>query len=864
MPSRTPPELILFVDAYDSFSNNIISMLETNLDNVEVTTVTIDFRPPTGWPIYLSAFTAVVIGPGPGSPLNDADIGCIKDILEISDDYRTPVLGICLGFQSICLRYGGKLARLQQPRHGIVHEITHNDGDVFAGVGLVKGTLYNSLCIRLGLPAEMDASLFDHSITSKYWRLDEKKGCSLEPLAWAMPIGDGFGKRDGAVLMAVKAADLPIWGLQFHPESCYSNAACLEIIKNWWTEVKACSKLHGRQFEPVWSAHSFSRTMNRYKPELRNEISSLKLQTLDTVPEDPINPLNTLTENISDKPEWTTVDLSGDRDTQVLTVTKVLEICDVPQRNVVVLESRAANGRYTIISIDSPGTFRLEHNAAEPTYRIIKSTGDLEYEIPEAKTIFDLLSYVMAKRRRTGGHNEVPFWGGFMGFFGYNIGREKWMTEPRTYHEDEKFRKTDMALLWVERSIVIDHLKGLLHFQSIRADDGTWLATCPDRFLSYLSTPSPVDAPYLKDSKSDPIRKKKNSMQHSSHTQSLTNDIVKSAKIHEPNEQIYKDQIRLCQSHNASGTSYELCLTASTTISIPSPRPSDPYYLYLSLRSRTPSRYAAFLTLSGLHILSASPERFLAWSRDQVFEMRPMKGTVKKEAGMTFEKAKQILETRKEVAENLMIADLIRHDMHGVVGSGNVHVEKLMLVEEHARVYQMVTVVKGSLPQLTSTASTARRRDGNGRECLGVKMLHSCLAPGSMTGAPKKRSMELLDEIEDRDRGIYSGVLGYLDIGGGGDWSVIIRSAFRYPRRENSHAKGESEPDIWRVGAGGAVTTLSTVDGEWEEMRAKLETVLGVFRPKEETEESWAREEEAIDASGGGGRGGAGEGWGLV
>ncbi len=250
-----------------------------------------------------------------------------------------------------------------------------------------------------------------------------------------------------------------------------------------------------------------------------------------------------------------------------------------------------------------------------------------------------------------------------------------------------------------------------------------------------------------------------------------------------------------------------------------------------------------------------------------------MKGTVPKSATMTSTLATQILSTRKEVAENLMIADLIRHDMHGVVGSGNVWVEKLMLVEEHARVWQMVTVIKGALPmprqlQLKRETELVRERK-DGKEAkergLGVKMLQACLSPGSMTGAPKKRSIELLDDIEQRNRGVYAGVIGYLDIGGGGDWSVIIRSAFKYPRRKTTgmdEVEGRAEEkkdDVWHVAAGGAVTALSTPEGEWEEMRGKMESVLDIFRVRE-----GMRGDEDGDVIRGDGCGGAGEGWGLM
>jgi len=134
----------------------------------------------------------------------------------------------------------------------------------------------------------------------------------------------------------------------------------------------------------------------------------------------------------------------------------------------------------------------------------------------------------------------------------------------------------------------------------------------------------------------------------------------------------------------------------------------------------------------------------------------------------------------------------------------NVRVPKLMAVEEYETVYQLVSVIGGDV---TSPEH-------------GIAALKASLPPGSMTGAPKKRSCELLSEIEGhRPRGLYSGVIGYFDVGGGGDFSVVIRTAFNW----------SDEPGMWRIGAGGAVTALSEPEAEWEEMLAKRESVLGVF-----------------------------------
>ena len=240
-------------------------------------------------------------------------------------------------------------------------------------------------------------------------------------------------------------------------------------------------------------------------------------------------------------------------------------------------------------------------------------------------------------------------------------------------------------------------------------------------------------------------------------------------------------------------------------------KPSS-FELYQRLRRSNPAPFGAYLRLkeeeskkqNTLTILSSSPERFLSWSRAGKCQFRPIKGTVEKKAGLTRKQAEELLNCDKERAENLMIVDLIRHDLHGVVGPGNVKVEKLMSVEEYQTVFQLVSVIEGQLQE--------------GGRHTGIDVLAASLPPGSMTGAPKKRSCELLTEIEEKARGIYSGVLGYFDVGGGGDFSVVIRTAFQW-----------DDEGVWRIGAGGAVTVLSSPLAEYEEMMTKRSSCLGAF-----------------------------------
>ena len=156
-----------------------------------------------------------------------------------------------------------------------------------------------------------------------------------------------------------------------------------------------------------------------------------------------------------------------------------------------------------------------------------------------------------------------------------------------------------------------------------------------------------------------------------------------------------------------------------------------------------------------------------------------------------------------------------RHDLHQI--AKRVSVPSLMQVEEYETVYQLVSVIQGYVGDSVSAP---------GQQAFsGFDVLAHALPPGSMTGAPKKRSVELLQTIEGHTRGIYSGVCGYLSVCGAGDWSVIIRSAFRH----SDEAARSGTADTWWIGAGGAITTLSDPEAEWEEMLTKLQSTLPSF-----------------------------------
>src|SRR4051794_21478560 len=253
--------------------------------------------------------------------------------------------------------------------------------------------------------------------------------------------------------------------------------------------------------------------------------------------------------------------------------------------------------------------------------------------------------------------------------------------------------------------------------------------------------------------------------------------------------------IAACLREIVEGETYEVCLTTE----LRSDAGLDPVAAYCALRARNPAPFAALLRLGDVSVLSSSPERFLRVDRRRVVESRPMKGTAARVAE-PFQDACRAAELRRDEktrAENRMIADLVRNDLGRVCALGSVEVPRLMVVESHATVHQMVTVVRGRL-----------REGADAVDCL-----RAAFPPGSMTGAPKLRTLEIIDRIEGRPRGVYSGVLGFFAVNGAADLSIVIRTLV-------------ASPDGLTIGAGGAIVAASDAEAELEEMLLKARPVL--------------------------------------
>jgi len=263
----------------------------------------------------------------------------------------------------------------------------------------------------------------------------------------------------------------------------------------------------------------------------------------------------------------------------------------------------------------------------------------------------------------------------------------------------------------------------------------------------------------------------------------------------------YLEDVETSIQHLLDGDSYEICLTNQLSLETE----IDPLDLYRRLRRANPAPFAAYLRFGDLAVLSSSPERFLRVGRDCTVEARPIKGTSRR--GATADEdaalAAALAADEKNRAENLMIVDLLRNDLGAVCEVGSVEVPRMMEVETYETVHQLVSEVRGRLRPDATTLDAVR----------------SCFPPGSMTGAPKLHTTEILDQLEGAARGVYSGAIGWFGLGGAADLSVAIRTIVLADGRAT-------------IGAGGAIVLQSHPEREYEEMLLKAAAPLRAIDPE--------------------------------
>jgi para-aminobenzoate synthetase len=393
------------------------------------------------------------------------------------------------------------------------------------------------------------------------------------------------------------------------------------------------------------------------------------------------------------------------------------------------------------------------------------------------QSIFDYLSREMRRLRYVSDDLPFNFNCGFVGYLGYELKAD---CGGAAAHASSM---PDAAFVFADRLIAFDHVERTTYVLSVSEPEGAeeaerWIR---ETSLRLVSLP-PIETPDWERSSAErgdpPVR-------------------FCLSRSHER----YLADIARCKQELIDGESYEICLTNKITAEA---RP-EPLPLYRTLRRVNPAPFSAFLRVGDAAVLSSSPERFLSVGRDRWAEAKPIKGTCHRGAtpAEDVRLAEQLRSDEKTRAENLMIADLLRNDLGVVCEVGTVHVPYLMHVETYETVHQLVSTVRGLL-----------REDIEPPDCI-----RACFPGGSMTGAPKKRTMEIIDELEGEARGVYSGAIGYFGLSGGVDLNIVIRTIVI----EDDHAT---------IGVGGAIVMQSNAEDEYQEIVLKGRAPMQAIEPR--------------------------------
>lgn len=746
---------LLLIDYYDSFTYNLVHML-TKLCRKPPVVLTADCAESWAELIQQTNMTSIdgiILSPGPGNPVSVPPLGA--DIIR--NNPQLPILGVCLGHQILGHVYGANVALAPLPIHGQVRPVRVVETDaLWQNIpSLVDVTRYHSLCVT-DLPPELKIT--------------------------AVSSDD-----DDELVMGLRHQDNPHYGVQFHPESIGTPCG-KDLLRNFCHIVA-----NHKNISSLYSDVQYS--LKNSLP-IRHEENEIILSERDVgrevmickLPSGPAEPEDVMKEFLVDDEFSFWLDSSDIR----------------AHPSISILGS--SRDRIEYWGKEKPPHRQGVHHWRDKKVERFPEIDILSYMQQQYRAITDSVSIVSIDsngeihwKEESEAELNLPFRfrGGHVGYLGYEVRHDTVRFLEEQDHgrhvaghitPDVSSNIPTAAFLTADRSFVYDHsakcwyLVGTSSSSFSREEVLMWMKDMFIRFQDW----TPYNDLYPRDSSGPAIP-------------------TSLFQAHRP-QSTYNRNFRQCIDHIRQGDSYELCLTNQLQAEV-SPD-LEPFQLYRRLRRGNPAPYGAFFHWNEtFSICCSSPERFLSVTRDSgnfQVETKPIKGTIaralpvitteQKEADQA--RAQKLQTSVKDRAENLMIVDLLRNDFSRVCN--DVHVAKLMEIESFATVHQMVSTIRGTLQKDRSI----------------IDLLKACFPGGSMTGAPKRRTMEILDELEEgQPRGPYSGCLGYISWNGCMDMNIVIRTAV-------------VEGSKVTIGSGGAITALSEQTDEYNELMLKASAVV--------------------------------------
>lgn len=415
--------------------------------------------------------------------------------------------------------------------------------------------------------------------------------------------------------------------------------------------------------------------------------------------------------------------------------------------------------------LDSGGMSRFDILVAQPVATLVTRGSNTEITNDSGTQLsmldpFELLREMIGPRIES--LPDIPFCGGVLGYWGYDLSR-RWVN--LSGHHNSLDQQPDMAIGIYDWAVVIDHQEQEARLVS-RLQEPRTHKTLPF-VLERLLKPTKL-----------PIKA----------------FCAKGLIISNQTRQEYEVAFNRIKAYLNAGDCYQVNLAQQFNVQAS----GDALEAYLSMREITPAPYSAFLKFPEVQILSASPECFLKVQNEQV-STKPIKGT--RPRGMDelsdARLKEDLLNNKKDRAENLMIVDLLRNDLSKSCETGTVKVNDLFKIESFSNVHHLVSTITGKL---------AASKDS-------ISLLRDCFPGGSITGAPKKRAMEIIEELEPQKRGIYCGAIGYIGWDGNMDTNIAIRTLI--------YEKGEMH-----FAVGGGIVADSIVGEEYQETLDKADGML--------------------------------------
>lgn len=399
--------------------------------------------------------------------------------------------------------------------------------------------------------------------------------------------------------------------------------------------------------------------------------------------------------------------------------------------------------------------------SAEPTYSIRHNNGStqiVDHKNKICKSSEEALAHTLSKFISFNPTGTMPFNGGLIGYISYDYGEKQYniATEKQAPH------LPDANFSFYPWAIIQDHVNKKSWLTGLPALSEAELHAIYDSIMS--ENPQAIGSFSLK---------------------GMTNHIKKSD---------YEKQLNKITEYILGGDCYQVNFSQCFS----SEFEGDPYTAYLALRKTMSSPYSAYLVLESGSILSLSPEQFIS-TKDRQISTRPIKGTMKRSLNERHDAKiiRALQASKKNRAENLMIVDLLRNDLGQWCKPGSVVVDKLFSLESYANVHHLVSHISGQLKESINS----------------IDALFGCFPGGSITGAPKKRAMEIIAELEPTHRSIYCGSIGYIDDSGNLDMNIAIRTV--YADQHTMHCSG-----------GGGIVSDSNPADEYTESLIKIEPIL--------------------------------------